>query len=542
MRRRRFTLRTGLWLALALWTVLVAGSLFLNIRTHYDNAYAQARNTAMDHFRKDLAFRLWVTGRGGLYIEAQSDSPPIPYLNFLPERDVYTADGRHLTLYDPASALRHLTGKHGDLYGVPSHIVGFSPFNPDNLPDAWEAKAIESFRKGTEEIVEVTDYRGTPHLRVIRPVKTLESCMKCHAQQGYHVGEINAAVGVAVDLAPYLEPARHSAMVSGASHLSFWFIGLAGIGFGMRRLREQLMRNQAHLAETEMAAQVFESGLQAAFITDPDGRIVRVNQMFTELTGYAPDEVIGQTPSLLKSGRHDAAFYSKLWNALLDDGRWAGEIWNKRKNGEIFTVWENISTVRDASGKPLHFISMFQDITDQKQINDHIYMLAHYDTLTLLPNRQLMSDRINHAIERARRQGQSLALLFVDLDQFKKINDTLGHSAGDRLLGIAAKRLLNCVRASDTVARLGGDEFAILLEDIDDPAYIEKIGNKILAEIGIPLELEGRPWYVGASIGVSMFPKDGDTLGTLLKNADTAMYRAKNEGRNRLCFFDATMA
>jgi diguanylate cyclase (GGDEF)-like protein len=185
---------------------------------------------------------------------------------------------------------------------------------------------------------------------------------------------------------------------------------------------------------------------------------------------------------------------------------------------------------------------MFQDITDQKEINDHIYMLAHFDSLTLLPNRQLMADRINHAIERARRQNQMLALLFIDLDQFKKINDTLGHGAGDRLLGIAAKRLLNCVRSSDTVARLGGDEFAVLLEDMGDPVFIEKVAEKVLREIAMPLELEGREWYVGASIGISIFPKDGDNLGTLLKNADTAMYRAKNEGRNRLCFFDATMA
>ncbi len=535
-------LRRGVWIVVILWSVLVGISLFANIKIHYQNAHQQAHNTAMDHFRKDLAFRLWATGRGGLYIEVQDDTPPIDYLSFLTDRDITTADGKHLTLYDPASALSHLTRLHGDLYGIPSRIVSPAPFNPANLPDPWEAKAIEAFRRGAKEITEITELQGRPHLRVIRPVHTQQSCMKCHAQQGYQVGAINAGVGVAVDLIDFTEAARHAALVSAASHGGFWLIGLIGIGFGTRRLRQQWQENQDHMAETNLAAQVFENGLQAVIITDAQARIIRVNRMFTELTGYSPEEVIGKTPALLKSERHEPPFYKEMWRAMLDEGRWMGEIWNRRKNGQIFTVWQTISSVRDESGNVRYFISMFQDITDQKEVNDHIYMLAHFDALTMLPNRQLMSDRIDHAVERARRQEQMLALLFVDLDQFKKINDTLGHGAGDRLLAVAAKRLMNCVRTSDTVARLGGDEFAILLEDIDEPADIERIGEKVLKEIAMPIELEGREWYIGASIGISMFPKDGNDLSSLLKNADTAMYRAKHEGRNRLCFFDETMA
>jgi diguanylate cyclase (GGDEF)-like protein/PAS domain S-box-containing protein len=535
-------LRRGAWIVVLLWTGLVGLSLFANIRTHYQNAYTQAHNTAMDHFRKDLAFRLWATGRGGIYLETQHDTPPIAYLGFLPDRDIVAPDGKQLTLYDPASALRHLTTLHGDLYGIPSRIVSSTPFNPANLPDPWEAKAIEAFGRGADEITEITDYLGKPHLRVIRPVRTLASCLKCHAQQGYAVGKINAGIGVAINLQEFTDAARHSALVSSASHGGFWLIGLIGIGISARRLRQQWRENQEHIAETVMAAQVFENGLQAVFITDPEGRIVRVNRMFTELTGYTAEEVIGLKPSLLKSGRHETAFYSDMWHALINDGRWLGELWNRRKDGRIFTVWETISSVRDDTGKLRYFISMFQDITDQKEVNDHIYMLAHFDALTLLPNRQLMSDRIEHAIVRARRQGQTLALMFVDLDQFKKINDTLGHGAGDRLLGIAAKRLLSCVRASDTVARLGGDEFAILLEDVQDPTDVERIAEKVLQEIATPIELEGREWYIGASIGISMFPKDGTDLSMLLKNADTAMYRAKHEGRHRISFFDEAMA
>jgi diguanylate cyclase (GGDEF)-like protein/PAS domain S-box-containing protein len=532
----------GAVIAVILWSVLVALSLLANTRIHYKNARQQAHNTAMDHFRKDLAFRLWATQRGGLYVESTDDTPPIHYLDFLADRDITSSSGKRLTLYDPASALRHLTSQHGDLYGIPSRIVSPTPFNPANKPDAWEARAIAAFRRGETEISEIADYRGEPHLRIMQPVRTLESCMKCHAQQGYKVGDLNAAVGVAVSLKEFNDTAAHASMVSAASHGGFWLIGLIGIGFGTRRLRQQWQENQEHMAETNLAAQVFENGLQAVIITDAQARIVRVNGEFTQLTGYTAEEAIGQTPAILKSGRHDATFYKAMWRALLDEGRWVGEIWNRRKNGEIFTILETVSTVRDKSGNVLYFISMFQDITEQKEVNDHIYMLAHYDGLTLLPNRQLMSDRIKHAIERARRQEQILALLFIDLDHFKKINDTLGHGAGDRLLSIAAKRLLNCVRTSDTVARLGGDEFAILVEDVDDPADIERIAEKVLQEISTPIELEEREWYVGASIGISIFPKDGDDLGMLLKNADTAMYRAKQEGRNRLCFFDETMA
>jgi diguanylate cyclase (GGDEF)-like protein/PAS domain S-box-containing protein len=536
------SLTRGAWLVALIWTLLVGGSLMANIRTHYKNAHSHARSLAMDHFKKDLAFRLWATGRGGLYLESSPTTPPIEHLDFLPDRDIHTPDGRVLTLYDPASALRHLTEIHGDLYGVPGRIVSFNPFNPSNKPDAWETEAIESFRRGEMEISSIAELRGHPHLRIMRPLRTMESCMKCHGHQGYRVGAIDGAIGVSVDLREYTDAARHAALVSAASHGVFWFIGLTGIGFGTRRLRQQWLENQAHMAETIMAAQVFENSLQATFITEPDGRIVRINPMFTELTGYSAEEAIGHKPSILKSGRHDTAFYRAMWDTLSREGRWMGEVWNRRKNDQIFTVWETISSVRDETGKIRYFIGMFQDITDQKEVNDHIYMLAHYDGLTMLPNRQLMGDRINHAIERARRQNHQLALMFVDLDQFKKINDSLGHGAGDRLLAITAKRLLHCVRSSDTVARLGGDEFAILIEDIQGPADVERVAEKVLAEIALPIELDGRDWFIGASIGISLFPKDGADLGTLLKNADTAMYRAKSEGRNRLSFFDETMA
>ncbi len=534
--------RKGAWIILVVWTLLVGLSYYLNVRQHYKNAHAQAYSLAISHFNKDLAIRLWATDRGGMYLEANTDTPPIASLDFLEHRDVLTSDGKSLTLYDPASALSHLMQRHGDLYGVPSRLVSDAPFNPANLPDAWEQAAIDAFRQGKKEVMEMTESDGQTHLRMMRPLMMQPSCLKCHGFQGFNTTDIRAGIGVSVPMAEFTGMAGQASLISGASHLGFWLIGLVGIGFGYRKFQQSLADNLERVTEMELAARVFENSLQAAFITDAQGRILRVNQMFTRVTGYEEEEAIQATPALLKSGRHDAKFYKEFWHALVHEGQWVGEIWNRRKSGDIFTAWETISSVRDDAGKTHYYISMFQDITDQKEVNDHIYMLAHYDSLTLLPNRQLMSDRINHAIERAKRQKQTLALLFLDLDQFKKINDTLGHGAGDRLLAIAAKRLLSCVRSSDTVARLGGDEFAVLLEDIQNPMDAERIGEKILNELNQPVELEGREWYVGASIGISLFPKDGQDLGMLLRNADTAMYRAKNEGRNQMCFFDESMA
>ena len=532
----------GAWVIIAAWTALVGLSLYMNVRQYYENAHTQAYNQAINHFNKDMAFRLWATERGGMYLEADTETPPIPYLDFLPDRDVLTSDGKSLTLYDPASALRHLILRHGDLYGVPSRIVSDKPFNLANLPDAWERKAIEAFKQGITEVMEITNLGGEPYLRLMRPMPISQHCLKCHAVNGFRVGDIRAGVGVAVPMKEFTLLAGKASLISSLSHLAFWFIGLLGIGYGYRRVKLRLAENHERVTEMELAARVFENSLQAAFITDASGQILRVNQMFCQITGYSEPEALGAKSSLLKSNRHDAAFYSEFWRNLLKEGQWVGEIWNKRKNGEVFTAWETISSVRDEAGNTRYYISMFQDITDQKEVNDHIYMLAHFDSLTLLPNRQLMSDRINHAIERAKRQKQSLALLFLDLDQFKKINDTLGHGAGDRLLAIVAKRLLACVRSSDTVARLGGDEFGVLLEDVQDPMDAERIGEKILEELGQPIELEGREWYISASIGISLYPKDGTSLNILLRNADTAMYRAKNEGRNQLCFFDEAMA
>jgi len=312
----------------------------------------------------------------------------------------------------------------------------------------------------------------------------------------------------------------------------------------IRRLKRLASANetlQAQKLELELAAQVFEQSQQSIVITDRDGVILRVNRYFTELSGFSAEEAIGHTPRVLKSQRHDSAFYQELWKSLHEEGKWRGEIWNRKKNGDGFAALLTISSVRDASGAIVYFIGVIEDITEQKLSSERIYHLAHFDVLTNLPNRRLFNDRLLLAIQQAERYSSSFAVMFLDLDNFKRINDTLGHHAGDLLLQAVAQRLLDSLRKVDAVARFGGDEFAVMLEDVKDPADVKRVAQKIIEAVSTPIDLEGVEVHVGVSIGVSIYPADGSTVADIFRNSDTAMYRAKSLGKNRCQFFDAEM-
>ncbi|WIM06472.1 MAG: EAL domain-containing protein [Candidatus Nitricoxidivorans perseverans] len=306
-------------------------------------------------------------------------------------------------------------------------------------------------------------------------------------------------------------------------------------------------------AELRIAAIAFESQ-EGMFVTDPNGVILRINHAFTELTGYSAEEAIGKTPALLKSGHHDEAFYKKLWQALVRDRYWQGEVWNRRKNGEVYPEWQVISAVTDEEGRVTHYVSAFSDITQRKQAEAEIQRLAHYDHLTKLPNRRLLIDRLNHALASSARRRRHGAILFIDLDHFKTLNDTQGHEIGDLLLVEVAQRLLSCVRQVDTVARLGGDEFVVMLEDLNKDRHAaaketEMIGEKIRNALNRPFTLGSTrhgmagsiDYQCTASIGAGLFLDGKDTIDDLLKHADVAMYQAKDAGRNAVRFFDPAM-
>jgi diguanylate cyclase (GGDEF)-like protein/PAS domain S-box-containing protein len=280
------------------------------------------------------------------------------------------------------------------------------------------------------------------------------------------------------------------------------------------------------------SATVFENTTEGVFITDAAGNILDVNRAFVEITGFEPREVIGNNPRMWKSGHHDEDFYRALWSSVRMQGQWRGEIWNRRKTGRVFPEWLTISAVYDSAGRLTNYVAVFSDISSIKSSQERLEHLAHHDPLTDLPNRLLLHARLEHGIRHASRTQTLFGVVFIDLDRFKRINDSFGHTSGDKLLRAVGERLVLCVRLEDTVARIGGDEFAILVEGLRSEHDACVVADKLLHAFGQPFEIEDREVHVTLSIGVSIYPRDGDSGPELLRNADAAMYRAKDEGRN----------
>ncbi len=308
-------------------------------------------------------------------------------------------------------------------------------------------------------------------------------------------------------------------------------------------IRSYQLTNELRIREErlKLLAKVFESSGESIMLCDVTSKIVDVNRSFTLVTGYLPNEVIGKNPRLLSSGRHDPAFYERMKYTLHEKGYWQGEVWNRRKNGELFPELLGISTVCDAQGQLTHYIAVFSDITERKATEAKVEYLAHHDVLTNLPNRTLLRDRFAQAVAHAARNNALMALLFLDLDRFKQINDTLGHDVGDHLLQEIAIRLVNCLREVDIICRQGGDEFIIVLTELKDNDAAMQITQKILLQLNEPFNIDGTQIITSFSIGISLYPDDSTNFEGLLNKADTAMYAAKKQGRNTFRFFSNEM-
>lgn len=290
-----------------------------------------------------------------------------------------------------------------------------------------------------------------------------------------------------------------------------------------------------------LSAEVFANNSEAIMITDASNCIVMINRAFTEITGYTDSEVIGRNPRLLSSGKQSQGFYQEFYAALHGKNQWRGEIWNKRKSGEIFPEWVTVSVLRDEQQAITHYIAVYLDLSERKREEERIQYLANYDVLTGLPNRYLLGDRLEQGLNHAQRHQAKLAVMFIDLDHFKNINDSLGHDVGDALLKMVADRLKLCLRRADTIARQGGDEFVAVIGDLNSEDEAIFIAEKMIASLSEPFAIGEMQLSVTPSIGVSIFPDDGATAVQLLRNADLAMYRAKDSGRNRLEFYEAEM-
>jgi diguanylate cyclase (GGDEF)-like protein/PAS domain S-box-containing protein len=307
-------------------------------------------------------------------------------------------------------------------------------------------------------------------------------------------------------------------------------------------LQESQQRAAELFKSQSIAAVVFESQ-EGMFVTDETKKILRINKAFTEITGYTEEDIIGKTPAVLRSNHHDTDFYSQMWESINRLGYWKGEIRNKRKNGEVFIEKVCITMIKDSEDNVTNYVAIFSDVTVSKAIADEIEHLAFYDQLTDLPNRRLLFDRLKMESSTNKRSGKKSALLFVDMDNFKSLNDTLGHDIGDLLLQQVASRLRECVRDCDTVARLGGDEFVVMLNDLNEnngeaKKQSELIGQKILATLNKNYQLNEYNYHSTPSIGITLFDGHEISIEVPLKQADLAMYKAKNSGRNTLCFFE----
>lgn len=311
----------------------------------------------------------------------------------------------------------------------------------------------------------------------------------------------------------------------------------AGVLLGTVGFSRDISDRKAIEAELQIAAVAFESQ-EGMIITDANSIILKINQSFTRMTGYTEDDAVGQKMHLLKTGVQDSSFYAEMWKSIHSTGSWQGETWNRRKNGEIYPEWLTITAVIDKEQVITHYVATMLDITERKAIEQKTQHLAHHDALTDLPNRTLLTDRLNQALAHVRREKTILALMFLDLDRFKPVNDLLGHDVGDLLLKEVAERLLSCVkRESDTVSRIGGDEFVVLLAGIESEGDAQLVAQNILTTLYQPFNIHHHRINISGSIGIAIYPKQSIDAISLMKNADNAMYQAKKSGRNCFTFY-----
>jgi len=451
-------------------------------------------------------------------------------------------------------------------------LEGEIPTDPSVLKVLTTGESIYEVIKGRDD---------QERLKAVLPAVALENylgknCTFCHDVKP---GTVLGAVSMEISLARANETTRQfglNALMAGAAlclplALFIWFFisrlvtrPLQQMTDGLRRIAEGDIEDVRELPvhrrdEVGMATEsfnrvmgkayelikeqrlsriVFDNSLESIAVTDAQANIRMVNRAFTDTTGYSAEEVIGRTPSLLKSGKQGTDFYAAFWAALKEKGEWRGEIWNKRKNGSIYPEWLNISAVSNRRGELEYYVAIFSDITERKAHEERITFQAFHDALTGLPNRILFRDRLDQALTQAkRRKSLTPTVMFLDLDRFKQINDTLGHDAGDVLLKEVANRLRACVRESDTVARFGGDEFTILLPQITQESDAHAVALKILESMKASVVLAGQPTIITTSVGIGMYPRDGMDAETLMKHADAAMYQVKGSGRAGMCFF-----
>lgn len=520
------------------WTALLGASLSWAWREEGNRSRELAETAAKAQLQKDLAFRRWATELGGLYVPVTPETPPNPYMAMVPDRDAVTASGKSITLYNPAIVLRMLMATQSELYGIKARITGEQVFNPVNAPDEWERKALDVVKRTLEDYSEITTLDGVPVLRRMQPMIMEEGCLKCHAWTGIKVGELRGATDVAIPLEPYHKLRDEAQRLFLLTHAGLWLAGIFFLViFTIRRVSvlSEKFRQDEVLRKLNRAVENSASGI---LITDAQGNIEYVNDRMCEISRYDREQLLGQNPRILKSSETDQSVYQSMWQTLNSGHEWRGELKNRTRDGEVIWCMESISAMKDEQGRVTNYVAVVENVSERKFAESTIERLAFYDPLTDLPNRRLLQQRLHTGMARSLRSDKPMALLYLDLDRFKLINDTMGHSAGDAVLKETARRLQSVLRETDLLARLGGDEFAILIEDFANTDQISHLANRLLAELNEPISVLNKSIYITISIGISVFPNDAKDIDSLASNADAAMYTAKQSGRNTYRFFE----
>ena len=547
------------WVLFAVIALVVALSFVIEWRRIDENMQLIARERGASLFRLIQLTREWNARHDGVYVPVTATTRPNPWLDH-ERRDLVTQEGIELTMINPAFMTRQIADMAQQADGVRIHLTSLNPLRPANRADPWEADALRRFETGLSELVELIPGEVPVH-RYMAPLKVTKPCLGCHERQGYEVGLVRGGISVTMPSAQLLEMRDAALIRSGMIHFLMFGVVAALLQLLLSRTRshmrtlEDLAKEQEHvilertrdlseanaqlggqLAASELSARVFENAAEAIVVTDEEGKFIQVNPAFSLMTGYAAAEVLGEPISMLRSGRHPPEFFAGMADSLKRDNRWQGEAWYRRKNGEVLVVRLSVSRVAHA-GQPVRFVATLTDITRSKELEEELRHRAYHDPLTDLPNRALFADRLRVAIHQAQRHKRSFALCFIDLDNFKPVNDQFGHAAGDELLIETANRLRLCVRAADTIARLGGDEFAAILTDAGSRAEVEEVAARIVAELARPFELQAGTARISCSLGVALFPDHGTDAETLQRNADVALYGVKESSRNawRIC-------
>lgn len=565
--------RHGWLVAVAYLLTAVLGTLSVSADfRHADEAMATlARERGVALFRLVELTRDWNAQHGGVYVPVSEYGKPNPYLEH-PSRDLVTTDGTRLTMINPAYMTRQIAEIAEKADGVHYHITSLKPIRPANQADAWETESLAMFETGRQrERLSLVETDGVPVHRYMAPLFVKQPCLKCHETQGYQLGQVRGGISVSMPAADALkvrdQQQQRALLVTGAACLTIalllhfiiararhHFVALQELASGQEQLiadRTQALSQANASLQTEVderkrrenalliAGAVMQNAAEGIVVIDGERRVIDVNPAFTVIAGFRPSEVIGMPAINLVREGGDAEAIAEIRSQLQGKGYWHGELWGIRKNGQLFPLQAAIARIGEAQVGVGRYVVTFSDITERKETEAQLQYRASVDPLTGLANRSTFDERLQQVLAQAVKQQSGFALIYLDLDRFKPVNDQYGHAVGDELLVEVARRLRAAVRDTDVVARLGGDEFAVIATRAGSPARVEEIARRIVADLALPYALSVAVADVSASLGVAIFPAHGEQADALKRHADQALYEAKDAGRNTYRVFSA---